>query len=126
VVVVTSDYTSTNIVISKLDGTTESQSFVSSGATKPGLALALSGDVDVPSTAPASKRVVLIDPTAPTCSPGWILASAKVLAQLPVGTGFQANPHDYIEVDAARAFVFRATAPTRHRARRRSIKAAIS
>jgi len=107
VVVVTSDYTSTNIVISKLDGTTESQSFVSSGATKPGLALALSGDVDVPSTAPASKRVVLIDRYGTNVLTWLDLASAKVLAQLPVGTGFQANPHDYIEVDAARAFVSR-------------------
>ena len=42
VVIVTSDFKSTNIAISSLDGVTQSPSFVSSGATKPGLALALS------------------------------------------------------------------------------------
>jgi hypothetical protein len=33
--------------------------------------------------------------------------SAEVLAQLPVGQGFESNPHDYLEVDGTRAFVSR-------------------
>jgi hypothetical protein len=107
VAIVTSDYESTNIAVSKLDGTTLSASFVSSGATKPGLALAISGDVDVPSFAPASKRVVILDRYGTNVITWMNLADARVIAQLPVGTGFESNPHDYIEVDASRAFVSR-------------------
>ena len=107
VVIVTSDYKSTNIAVASLDGTTQSGSFVSSGATRPGLALALSGDVDVPVVPPASKRVVLIDRYGTNVLTWMDLESASVLAQLPVGTGFESNPHDYVEVDATRAFVSR-------------------
>ncbi len=107
VVIVTSDYKSTNIAVSRLDGTTLSGSFVSSGATKPGLALALSGDVDVPLVAPASGRLLLIDRYGTNVLTWMDLANASVLAQLPVGTGFQSNPHDYVEVDGTRAFVTR-------------------
>ncbi|WP_437877296.1 YncE family protein [Sorangium sp. So ce513] len=107
VVVVTSDYQSTNIAIAKLDGTTLSPSFVSSGATKPGLSLALSGDVDVPAVAPPSGRVVLIDRYGTNVITWMDLETAEVIAQLPVGQGFESNPHDYIEVDEDRAFVSR-------------------
>ncbi|WP_437493299.1 hypothetical protein WME75_20315 [Sorangium sp. So ce1014] len=107
VVIVTSDYQSTNIVVSRLDGTTLSPSFVSSGAAKPGLSLALSGDVDVPATAPPSGRVVLIDRYGTNVLTWMDLETAEVIAQLPVGQGFESNPHDYIEVDADRALVSR-------------------
>jgi hypothetical protein len=107
VVIVTSDYQSTNIAVSKLDGTTLSASFVSSGATKPGLAFALSGDVDVPLAAPPSGRLVLIDRYGTNVVTWMDLADAHVVAQLPVGTGFDSNPHDYIEVDATHAYVSR-------------------
>jgi hypothetical protein len=107
VVIVTSDYKSTNIAVSRLDGATLSGSFVSSGATKPGLALALSGDVDVPLVAPASGRLLLVDRYGTNVLTWMNVADASVLAQLPIGTGFQSNPHDYIEVDATRAFVTR-------------------
>lgn len=105
--IVASDYISTNIVISKLDGTTLSESFVSSAAQKPGLAFALSGDVDVPRLAPSSKRLVLIDRFGTNVLTFMDLASAEVLAQLPIGQGFESNPHDYVEVDERRAFVSR-------------------
>ncbi len=107
VVIVTSDYQSTNIVISALDGTPLSSSFVSSGATKPGLALALSGDVDVPFVAPPSGHLLLIDRYGTNVLTWMDLANAAVIAQLPVGTGFESNPHDYIEVDPDRAYVSR-------------------
>lgn len=107
VVVVTSDYRSTNIVVSALDGTPLSPSFVSSGATKPGLSLALSGDVDVPATAPPSGRVVLIDRYGTNVLTWMDVETAEVIAQLPVGQGFESNPHDYIEVNADRALVSR-------------------
>jgi hypothetical protein len=107
VVIVESDYKSTNIVVSNLDGTTLSGSFVSSAATKPGLTLALSGDVDVPFVAPASKRLVLIDRFGTNVLTWMKVDTADVLAQLPIGQGFESNPYDYIEVDATRAFVSR-------------------
>ncbi len=107
VVIVTSDYTSTNIAVSRLDGTTVSGSFVSSGATKPGLTLALSGDVDVPFIAPPSGRVLLLDRYGTNVLTWMTLADATVIAQLPVGTGFESNPHDYLEVGAHRAYVSR-------------------
>jgi hypothetical protein len=107
VVIVTSDYKSTNIAVSKLDGTTLSGSFVSSGATKPGLALALSGDVDVPLVAPASGKLLLLDRYGTNVLTWMNVADASVIAQLPVGTGFESNPHDYVEVDATHAFVSR-------------------
>jgi hypothetical protein len=105
--IVCSDYKSTNIAIAGIDGTTLSDSFVSSGTVAPGLTLALSGDVDVPLVAPASGRVVLIDRYGTNVLTWMDLTKATVLAQLPVGTGFEANPHDYIEVDSTRAFVSR-------------------
>jgi hypothetical protein len=107
VVIVTSDYKSTNIAVSRLDGTTLSGSFVSSGATRPGLALALSGDVDVPLVAPASGRLLLIDRYGTNVLTWMNVADATVIAQLPVGTGFQSNPHDYVEIDATHAYVSR-------------------
>jgi hypothetical protein len=106
-VIVTSDYMSTNIAVSKLDGTTLSASFVSSGATRPGLALALSADVDVPFVAPASGRLLLLDRYGTNVLTWMNVADATVLGQLPVGTGFESNPHDYLEVDATRAWVSR-------------------
>ncbi len=105
--VVTSDHKSTNLAIVGLDGTPRSGSFVSSGATLPGLSMALSGDVDLPSVTPASKRVVILDRYGANVITWMDLTSAAVLAQLPVGTGFESNPQDYLEVDDTRAFVSR-------------------
>jgi hypothetical protein len=106
-VVVLGDYKSTNVAISKLDGTTLSGSFVSSGATKPGLSLAISGDVDVPRVAPASGRVVLLDRFGSNVVSWFDLESTDVLGQLAVGTGFESNPQDYIEYATDRAVVSR-------------------
>jgi hypothetical protein len=105
--VVCSDYTTTNIEIAKLDGTSLSGSFVSSGSTPTGLTTALSGDVDVPFVPPASGRVLLIDRYGANVLTWMNLTSAAVLAQLTIGTGFNSNPQDYIEVDATRAYVSR-------------------
>lgn len=110
--VVTGDYKSTNIAIAALDGNTLSPSFISSGATKPGLAAAISGDVDVPFVAPASQRAVLLDRYGMNVITWLDVTTAAVISQLPVGTGFESNPHDYLEVDANRAFVSRFGANT--------------
>lgn len=100
-------YDSTNIAIAGPDGTPRSGAFVSTASATPGLSLALSGDVVVPFLPPPSGRVVLIDRGSGVVT--WMnLSKASVLAQLAVGVGFSgANPNDYVEVDAKRAFVSR-------------------
>jgi hypothetical protein len=102
-----SDYKSTNIAIAAANGTTQSGSFVSSGSTTLGLTLALSGDVDVPFVPPASGRLVVIDRYGTDVLTWMDPTKATVLAQLAIGTGFESNPQDYVEVDAKRAFVTR-------------------
>jgi hypothetical protein len=106
-VVSDSDYTSTNIGALSADGVVLSSSVISSGSAPPGLTTALSGDVVFPSTAPASGKLVLID-RYPNSVLTWVEpSSGSVLQQLPVGTGFAANPHDYLELSASKAYVSR-------------------
>ncbi|HSU41012.1 MAG TPA: hypothetical protein VLJ38_15650, partial [Polyangiaceae bacterium] len=60
-----------------------------------------------PSVAPASGRLVLVD-RYPNSVLTWVdPATAAVLAQVSVGTGFASNPHDYLELDGAKAYVSR-------------------
>ena len=107
-IVVMSDFVSTQVAISALDGETLSASFVSTAsASASGLALPLSGDVSVPSTRPPSGRVVLVDRFGTNVVTWLDPETARVLAQLPVGTGFQSNPQDYLELDERRALVSR-------------------
>jgi hypothetical protein len=102
------DFVSTQVAISALDGETLSASFVSTAsATTSGLAYALSGDVSVPSTRPPSERVVLVDRFGTNVVTWLDPETARVLAQLPVGTGFESNPQDYLELDERRALVSR-------------------
>ena len=102
-----SDFTSTNISAMSATGALLSASVISSGSAPPGLTTALSGDVVFPSTAPASGKLVLID-RYPNSVLTWVdPATGSVLQQLPVGTGFAANPHDYLELAADKAYVSR-------------------
>lgn len=106
--VVLSDYISTQVALSDLSGQTESESFISTGSTETdGLAFALSGDVVLPSSAPKAGQVVLLDRFG-TNVVTWVdTKTAHVLAQLAVGTGFESNPSDYLEVGPKRAFITR-------------------
>ncbi len=107
VVVVESDYASTNVALAGFDGSVLSSSVVSSGARAPGLSMALSGDVVAPTVRPASDFVVLID-RYPNAVLTWLdPESAEVRAQLSVATGFASNPHDYLEIGGGRAYVSR-------------------
>ncbi len=107
-VIVMSDYVSTQVGISALDGETLSASFVSTAsASASGLAFPLSGDVVVPSTRPPSGRVVLVDRFGTNVVTWLDPQTARVLEQLPVGTGFQSNPQDYLELDERRALISR-------------------
>src|SRR5690606_38628620 len=93
-----SDYQSTQVALSTLEGETQSASLVSTASTQTdGLAFALSGDVYLPSAPTDSGRLVLLDGFG-TNVVSWVdTASAEVVAQLPVGTGFESNPQDYVE-----------------------------
>jgi hypothetical protein len=105
--VVNSDYLSSNISVLSVAGDILSESIISSGSAPPGLSAALSGDVALPTTAPASGRLVLLD-RYPNAVITWVEPeSAGVLAQLSVATGFTSNPQDYLELSSTKAYVSR-------------------
>jgi hypothetical protein len=100
------DYTSTSVAVLCPTGAPLSEKIISSGSTAPGLSKSLSGDVILP-LAPTPGKIVLID-QLPNTALTWVDPStAAVLHQLNVGTGFAANPHDYLEVSATKAYVTR-------------------
>lgn len=106
--VLLSDYSSTQVALSGLDGETSSRSFISTGSAKTdGLSFALSGDVVLPSSRTRSGEVVLIDRFGTNVVTWTDPTNARVLAQLAVGTGFDSNPSDYLEVDDTLAFLSR-------------------
>lgn len=107
-VVLMSDYLSTQIALSDLEGETQSESFLSTGSTETdGLAFPLSGDVALPGARPPSGRIVLLDRYG-TNVVSWVdPETAEVLAQLSVATGFESNPSDYLEIDEHTALVSR-------------------
>lgn len=102
-VVLETDYDSSNVGLIGEDGTVLSPSVVSSGSGAPGLSALLSGDVVLPG--PVSRgRIVVIDRGSAVLS--WVDPStARVSAQLSVGTGFYSNPQDYAEASPHRAYV---------------------
>ena len=105
-VVVSTDYMSTNISAVSPQGIALSESVISSGSMPPGLSQALSGDVVLP-LAQTPGRIVLID-QIPNGVLTWVDPSTtKVLHQLDVRTGFGANPQDYLEVSSTKAYVTR-------------------
>jgi hypothetical protein len=106
-VVVNSDYASTNVAVVGADGAVLSRSLLSSASAGVGASAALSGDVVPPREPPASGLVVLID-RYPNSVVTWVdPAAARVVGQLSVATGFASNPHDYLEVGGAKAYVTR-------------------
>ncbi len=103
-----SSYSSSQLALLGLDGNVLSSSFVSTASTTTdGLAFALSGDIALPMTPPTSGRIVILDRYG-TNVVTWIdVATAKVQAQLQVGTGFESNPQDYLETTNNLALVSR-------------------
>jgi hypothetical protein len=85
------------------------ETIISSGTTSVGASAPLSGDVVVPHEPVRSGDLVLID-RFPNAVLSWIRrvspTESRVL-QLNVGTGFVANPHDYLEVTSDTAYVTR-------------------
>jgi hypothetical protein len=106
-VVLLTDYMSTQIALASPDGTPLSPSFLSTASTKTsGLAYALSGDVVLPGARPPSGRAVLLDRFG-TNVVTWADPTSNAIVQLPVGTGFESNPQDYLELEDGRAYVTR-------------------
>jgi hypothetical protein len=79
---------------------------IDSGAHPPGVTLALSGDVGVPSWPQPGHPVLLIDRKNSVLT--WLdPATCAPTHQLDVSTGFAANPHDVVGVSPTKAYVTR-------------------
>lgn len=114
-VVVETDYQSTNVAIVSPEGEPLSRSVVASKKTTSGALL--SGDVVLPHDPQPGSEIVLID-RYPSGVLSWVeTRTARVVRQLDVKTGFLSNPHDYLEVSPQKAYVTRyETNPTPGRA----------
>src|SRR6187399_344256 len=98
--VVMSDYVSTQIALTKLSGDTLCGSYFSTArAEATPVAFALSGDVVLPSSRPPSGRAVVIDRYGTNVLSFLVADTGALLGQLAVGTGFESNPQDYLELD---------------------------
>lgn len=106
-VVASSDYLSTTVSLANPRGDVVSERIVSSAGGLPGMNAALSGDVWLPTTGTTSGEIVLLDRYATSVLTFLDPRTATVRAQLPVGTGFKANPYDYLEVAPRKAYVTR-------------------
>ncbi len=108
--VVSSDYQSTNVSLTNIDGTLVSSSVVSSASASSALSAPLSGDVVSPNSRLVGDDLVLLD-RYPASVLTWVNhTTGEVRAQLDVSTGFAANPRDYLELESPegkRAYVTR-------------------
>jgi hypothetical protein len=104
--VVMSDFSSSQVALTGLDGETLCGSLISSAGTETPVPYALSGDVLLPSSRPPSARAVLLDSYG-TNVVSFLEPSSGSLSQLPVATGFEASIEDYVEIDSVRALVSR-------------------
>lgn len=105
---VSSDYQSSEIALLTPEGSVASAAFLSSASTRTsGLAAPISGDVGVASARPGARELVVVDRFGTNVLSFVDTETAQVRAQLPIGTGFEANPQDYLELDAHTAFVSR-------------------
>ncbi|MDX2054750.1 MAG: hypothetical protein SFV15_20275 [Polyangiaceae bacterium] len=107
-VAVLGDFVSSQVALLDPQGEALSASFLSSGSTQAsGLAAPFSGDLVVPGTRPLGDEVTLIDRYATNVLTWADPKTASVRAQLPVGTGFESNPYDYLELSKTKAYVAR-------------------
>ena len=106
--VVMSDFVSTQVALTRLDGKTLCGSYISTArAETTPVGFALSGDVVLPTTRPPSGRAVLVDRYGTNVVSFLAPSTGAILGQLAVGTGFESNPQDYLEIDDRRALVSR-------------------
>jgi hypothetical protein len=107
VVVVQSDYQSSNVSLIDFDGRVLSESLISSSTASSGFGVRLSGDVVAPSSQQNGPEIVLVDRYPAGVLRFVELATARVTAELSVATGFRANPQDYLPLSPDRAYVAR-------------------
>lgn len=106
IVAVHSDYQSASISLLDREGKVVKDACFNSGTGGPGLLMALSGDVALPSQISGTSPITLIDRSYAALT--WIdPVTCAPLRQLAVGTGFVANPHDYVELSPSKAYVTR-------------------
>lgn len=104
-VVVESDYQSTNVSLLGFDGRVLSPSFASSSTAAGGFGVSLGSDVAAPSNRIAGSNLVLIDRYPVGVLRFYDLASATNSAELSVDFGASTNPHDYLPLSATKAYV---------------------
>ena len=107
VVVIESDYQSSNVSLLDFEGRVLSESLASSRTESAGFGVALSGDVVPSSSSQSGPELVLIDRYPAGVLRFVDLATARVTAELSVATGFKSNPQDYLPFAADRAYVAR-------------------
>jgi hypothetical protein len=104
--VVSTDFLSSEIALLAPNADVESTAFMSSASTAAtGLAAPFSGDLGVASARSRPGELVVVDRFGTNVLTFVDSRTAAVRAQLPVGTGFEANPQDYLEVSEHVAFV---------------------
>ena len=106
-VVVESDYQSSNVALLGFDGSVLSTSLISSRTESSGFGVALSGDVVAPSSPQTGRTIALIDRYPAGVLRFVELASARLVSELSVATGFKSNPHDYLQLSDSKAYVSR-------------------
>jgi hypothetical protein len=106
-VVVNSDYQSSNVSLVSNTGELLSQSLVASGNFSPGLSMDFSGDLVLSSTRTKGDELILLDRYPGSVLSFVSLRDAQVRAQLDITTGFKANPHDAIVLPSGLIYVTR-------------------
>lgn len=104
--VVSSDFQSSEVALLDPAGKVQSAAFASSASTAASnLAAPLSGDLEAAFGGSRSNELVLIDRQGTNVLTFIDVATAAVRAQLPIGTGFESNPQDYLELHPRLAVV---------------------
>ncbi|HEX2876009.1 MAG TPA: hypothetical protein VHP33_32385 [Polyangiaceae bacterium] len=104
--VISTDFQSSEIALLAPNGDVESSAFISSASTAAGgLAAPFSGDLSVATARSRPGELVVIDRFGTNVLSFVDTQSGVVRAQLPIGTGFEANPQDYLELSEREAFV---------------------
>ncbi|MFH1529232.1 MAG: hypothetical protein ABIK09_00710 [Pseudomonadota bacterium] len=118
IAVVGTDYLSTSVsILAPGTGALLAEGVIHSGSAAPGLSLALSGDVTLPASPNPLHQLFLLDRFPNSVITILDGVTFEVLGQVPVGTGFAANPHDLLWLDPGKVYVTRyETNPTPGRA----------
>ena len=107
IVVVGTDYVSTNVSLMSFDGAVLSSSFISSASTTSELSTPLGGDVALSTARNEGDSIVILD-RYPAAVLTWVdIQSGTPSGQLSVTTGFRSNPRDYLEISPSKAYVTR-------------------